>query len=162
MPFTFLQQPSVAVDVTNDDVAMDEGASAGPLRAKRKNAGTNRRYSDEDYVVEEVEIEAAMRSKRRKTSVVADVKVDAGAHPAAWIARAPNGPINDQLLEAMHFFRYELDNIEASSVEDLLAIGNEAFTVNSNVDSVTDIGGTGADASCDCIDDGLSSAMELD
>lgn len=50
------------------NINVDAGTGAGALRGKRKNAGVNRRYSEEEYVVDDVEEEGSARQKRRRTA----------------------------------------------------------------------------------------------
>lgn len=61
---------------------VDAGAAAGALRGKRKNAGINRRYSEEDYVVdgaEEVSC-ASARRKRRRTAQALEGPIIISSH----------------------------------------------------------------------------------
>ena len=139
LPFILQPQPM--------QVVMTEGGSeVGEVkvgRGKRKNAGVNRRYSEEEYFVETAEEEDAKRSKRRRTADSSVVEV----HVAAWMARAPNGPVSHYLVEAMdalnEFNTIEFDTDELNTAGSLLELGIDAEVANVDID-------------------GLASAMDLD
>lgn len=137
-------------------VMTEGGAEVGEVevgRGKRKNAGMNRRYSEEEYDTEALEEEDTKRSKRRRTADPSDVEV----HVAAWMARAPNGPVSHYLVEAMdalnEFNTVEFDTDELNTAGSLLELGIGAQVANVDVAAALD--------RLDDID-GLASAMDLD
>lgn len=107
-------------------------AGAGPLRAKRKNAGMNRRYFGDDYVVDGVEEENITRKKRRKTSVTSDIDVEASAQltAAAWMAKAPEGPVSSHLMAASDIYRTLGPLSRLAAVAVAIADGGDAMELD--------------------------------
>ena len=133
------------------------GAGAG--RAKRKNAGVNRRYSEEEYVSEDVEEESDVRHKRRRTSGDSS---GVEAQVEAWLAKAPEGPISSPLVEAAKAYT-GLNSKEFQALEALMEIERQSYLIDTTMgpalSQMADVAVATADGENGL--DGLDS-MELD
>jgi hypothetical protein len=96
--------------VAAPDTDINAGAAAGPLqvRGKRKNAGVNRRYSEDEYLVDDADEGLNVGQKRRRTG--------------AGMMATPVGPsgsiLRESLLETADRFMEEEDFTGASQVTD--------------------------------------------
>jgi hypothetical protein len=140
--------------------AAEIDGEVGAMRKKRRNAGVNRRYSDEEYVVDEVEEEGGKRNKRRRTSGTSE---DVKAHVAAWMAQAPNGPVSDHLIDAAESCM-DFNFTEVQTLEALMELENQSSLTNRTMGAALARLADVAVANGDCLSevDGLASAMEMD
>ncbi len=163
--FLSLLQPLVApAPEINFDANTNTGSGPSSFRGKRKNAGRNRRYSDDDYVVEESEEEAPQRQKRRRTS--SDSDSDNNANQVATstlMAKAPEPPTNFiSLIEAAEAYKTLTVN-ERIALKALMELEEQSHISNQTLGpALARLADIAVAVAAGEIDLNLASSMELD